>query len=124
MKNLFKIIWNWLIQFFTIEKISENPQPVKSLPIASTHKKEDSNPYNFKRPFRILNERPVGMNFEDYKNHLKAQKQWIKGRLKGFICYVSSEIIEREFDKNEKEIRQRLRIFPPFVGIASKLKPL
>lgn len=68
----------------------------------------------------ILTARPEGMSFEDYKRHLKAQKQWIKQRKQGFLVYRSSVILT---DPDDRKIKRK-QTFHPFVGVASSLKPV
>lgn len=62
----------------------------------------------------ILNERPEGMSFIDYKIHLKVQKAWIKNKKRGELYYISSDVFYAPEDT------QRLfglrRTSDPFVG--------
>jgi hypothetical protein len=48
----------------------------------------------------ILNARPKGMSFEDYKQHQKDQKNWLKNRLKGKLFWPSRGVMG--WEKNEK----------------------
>lgn len=75
----------------------------------------------FARDFKIINARPEGMSFEAYREHLKAQNEWIKNRKKGFLVYLASEIRTIGEGKNAM---QTSRKYQPFVGVASKLKPI
>lgn len=69
---------------------------------------------------QILTARPDGMSFKEYKEQLKAQKQWIKERKKGFLVYRSSVVLTDPNDKTKK----RIQTFHPFEGVASSLKPV
>lgn len=40
----------------------------------------------------LLNERPKGMSFTDYKQNLKIQREQIKQRKKGFLFWASNGI--------------------------------
>ena len=62
----------------------------------------------------ILNERPEGMSFEEYRNHLKEQKKWIKNAKKGKLYYMSVKLHYSPLDK-EKLFGMR-ESFPPFKG--------
>lgn len=47
----------------------------------------------------ILSSRPKGMTFEDYRDHLREQKRWLKFKRKhGSICYIASEPTNRFAD--------------------------
>ncbi len=56
---------------------------------------------NQKEDFRIITKRPVGMDFETYKDYRKLQKIIIKEYLKGELYYKSSEIYYAPEDKNK-----------------------
>lgn len=87
------------------------------------------------RNVQLLTSRPKGMSYEDYREARKYQNQWLKQRLKGFICYVASELVtvdkitgaSRLFDHRQDDINKALmrRNPTPFVGSARyDLKPL
>ena len=62
----------------------------------------------------ILNERPEGMNFADYKIHLKEQKAWLKKKKEGVLYYIASDIFYAPED--EARLFGLRRTSPPFVG--------
>ena len=41
----------------------------------------------------LLTARPKGMSYQEYRERRAYQNAWLKERLKGFICYVSSELV-------------------------------
>lgn len=61
------------------------------------------------------------MSFEAYKQHLIKQRHWLKERKKGFLVYISAEIIKKEISKkgsDEKETIYERLTYMPFVGSA------
>ena len=79
--------------------------------------------------------RPKGMSYQEYRERRAYHNAWLKERLKGFICYVSSELVvydkvtgsPRLFNHHTDDIRQaQIKTNPqPFVGSARyNLKPL
>lgn len=83
----------------------------------------------------LLTARPKGMSYQEYRERRAYQNAWLKERLKGFICYVSSELIvydkitglPRLFNHRTDDIHKaNIRTNPqPFVGSARYgLKPL
>ena len=98
-------------------------------------KKKTTKETEVARNVQLLTYRPNGMSYEDFKEARKAQNQWLKQRMKGFICYVASELVTvdkltgvtRLFDHRQDDINKALmRKNPtPFVGSARyDLKPL
>lgn len=78
---------------------------------------------------------PKGMSYQEYRERRAYQNAWLKERLKGFICYVSSELfvydkitgLPRLFNHRTDDIHKaNIRTNPqPFVGSARYgLKPL
>ena len=78
---------------------------------------------------------PKGMSYQEYRERRAYQNAWLKERLKGFICYVSSELVvydkitglPRLFNHRTDDIHKaNIRTNPqPFVGSARYgLKPL
>ena len=49
----------------------------------------------------ILNERPEGMSYLDYKAQLTFQKLWIKWKKQGQFYYVATDIFYTPEDKNQ-----------------------
>lgn len=83
----------------------------------------------------LLTARPKGMSYQEYRERRAYQNAWLKERLKGFICYVSSELfvydkitgLPRLFNHRTDDIHKaNIRTNPqPFVGSARYgLKPL
>ena len=83
----------------------------------------------------LLTARPKGMSYQEYRECRAYQNAWLKERLKGFICYVSSELVvydkitglPRLFNHRTDDIHKaNIRTNPqPFVGSARYgLKPL
>lgn len=83
----------------------------------------------------LLTARPKGMSYQEYRERRAYQNAWLKERLKGFICYVSSELVvydkitglPRLFNHRTDDIHKaNIRTNPqPFVGSARyDLKPL
>jgi len=68
---------------------------------------------------QILNERPEGMSFPDYKKHLKSQKAQIKQYKKGRLVYLAHEI--KTFTTMEIDYTKTFK-YPPFVGDTHSLK--
>jgi len=62
----------------------------------------------------ILNERPEGMSFKDYRTYLKEQKAWIKKKKEGVLYYTASYIFYAPED--EARLFGLRRTNPPFVG--------
>lgn len=62
----------------------------------------------------ILRERPENMSYEDYKTHLKGQKNWIKRHKQGKLYYISSDMFYSPEDTNK--LFGLRETFPPFVG--------
>jgi len=98
-------------------------------------KKKTTKETEVARNVQLLTSRPKGMSYEDYREARKYQNQWLKQRLKGFICYVASELVtvdkitgvSRLFDHRKDDINKALmrRNPTPFVGSARyDLKPL
>lgn len=83
----------------------------------------------------LLTARPNGMSYREYRERRAYQNAWLKERLKGFICYVSSELVVYDkitglpqlFNHRTDGIHKaQVRTNPqPFVGSARyDLKPL
>ena len=83
----------------------------------------------------LLTACPKGMSYQEYRERRAYQNAWLKERLKGFICYVSSELVvydkitglPRLFNHRTDDIHKaNIRTNPqPFVGSARYgLKPL
>lgn len=98
-------------------------------------KKKTTKETEVARNVYLLTSRPKGMSYEDYREARKYQNQWLKQRLKGFICYIASELVtvdkitgaSRLFNHRQDDINKALmRKNPtPFVGSARyDLKPL
>lgn len=98
-------------------------------------KKKTTKETEVARNVQLLTSRPKGMSYEDYREARKYQNQWLKQRLKGFICYIASELVtvdkitgaSRLFNHRQDDINKALmRKNPtPFVGSARyDLKPL
>lgn len=98
-------------------------------------KKKTTKETEVTRNVQLLTSRPKGMSYEDYREVRKYQNQWLKQRLKGFICYIASELVtvdkitgaSRLFDHRQDDINKALmrRNPTPFVGSARyDLKPL
>lgn len=98
-------------------------------------KKKTTKETEVARNVQLLTSRPKGMSYEDYRESRKYQNQWLKQRLKGFICYIASELVtvdkitgaSRLFNHRQDDINKALmRKNPtPFVGSARyDLKPL
>lgn len=62
----------------------------------------------------ILNERPEGMTFEEYKAHLRFQKAWIKNHKRGRFYYISSDTAYVPEDTYKKF--GYVKTYPAFVG--------
>lgn len=88
-----------------------------------------------KHNISLLTARPKGMSYQEYRERRAYQNAWLKERLKGFICYVSSELfvydkitgLPRLFNHRTDDIHKaNIRTNPqPFVGSARYgLKPL
>lgn len=80
----------------------------------------------------LLTSRPPRMSYEEYRIKRTYQNAWIKQRLKGFICYVSSELVIKDMsnvrlfnhktdDINKAAIRNNRQ---PFVGSTRFLNPI
>jgi hypothetical protein len=68
----------------------------------------------------ILKERPEGMDFTEYKTHLKFQKAWIKNHKQGRLFYLASEIIYMPEDT--KKMFGFRQTYPAFIGKTKELK--
>ena len=71
-----------------------------------------------KTGIEIITGRPKGMSFEEYKEKRSHSNAQLKERLRGFLCYLSVQITD---GKDGQIMRKSYR---PFIGQASKLKPL
>lgn len=67
---------------------------------------------------KILNQRPENMSFEDYKAHLRNQKEYIKNKASGSLVYKSWETIKAS------DTAYSFRKYRPFVGRVKTLKTL
>jgi len=77
---------------------------------------------------KILTERPKGMKFEDYKEHLREQKRWLKAKRHGSIVYIASEIYDhyptlKNGLKSKDSVKMKSN-YQPFRGCVRDLKPL
>ena len=77
----------------------------------------------------ILSKRPEKMKFEDYRDHLREQKRWLKAkRQHGSIVYIASEIYDhyptlKNGLKSKDSVKMK-RNYQPFRGCVRDLKPL
>ena len=55
----------------------------------------------------LLNERPEGMSYEDYKERLVAQRRWLKNRLRVFFVWKSKGILTKDRDGNYIPVESR-----------------
>jgi hypothetical protein len=126
MKTILINIWNWIASVFATIKKTKTLQTIKYLAPQHLETKTTENPKQFKRKFEILCARPEGMSFKAYQEHLKEQAAWLKNRKKGFLVYVSSEIINKEMEDNKgyKKTEKWRRTHKPFVGSVTNLKPV
>jgi hypothetical protein len=119
MKNFLKSLFSKFGKKETVT-ISETKKETSPAPVAD--------PEQFKRKFQILTKRPENMSFQDYKIHLKRQREWLKQRKQGFFVYISSEvkkkIVEKptgkiiegqEREKKKTTVHQKVT-YRPFVG--------
>lgn len=123
---------NKIKEFFksAMNKSTAKKEHVETMPKTETKPvQKQSSPAPFKRSFQILTKRPENMSFEAYKQHLAKQRHWLKERKKGFLVYISAEIIKKEVSKkntDEKETVYERLTYMPFVGSAKTdlVKPI
>ena len=133
MKAIFKSIIDLFVKIFS-NFLKPNIMQDNSVSITRNHHKhyeqartaeevvaevKESMKDSFSRKNAILNARPEKMGFEEYKEHLQAQKKWIKNRLNGFLVYKAIELYTTTIRGIEVTTD---RTFPPFVGDTHKLK--
>lgn len=77
-------------------------------------KKKTTKETEVARNVQLLTSRPKGMSYEDYREARKYQNQWLKQRLKGFICYIASELVTVD------KITGASRLFDPVKTTSTK----
>jgi hypothetical protein len=60
--------------------------------------------YTVRRYGAILNERPAGMDFEEYKDLRRKQTKHLKARLSGFMVWRSKAMVATEKDGTLKPL--------------------
>jgi len=65
---------------------------------------------------KILNERPISMELNEYHAKQKEFKTWLKNRKQGILVYLSV------FEKRKNGITIGVQRYPPFIGRVKELK--